>query len=254
MAGPTSLQVYCDESSTCSQFLVYGGIVTSAPHAAAFDQEFNAWRESVNMRGELKWVKVSRSKLEHYKAAVDMFFRHALKHRMHFKVVVFNTREIDYRTYHKGNHDLGFYKFYYQFLLHKFGCYATSDDHKLWVYIDQRSGCTDVKLGTLRNVLASGIKRKYGRAADVVRKVEARDSKTCNIMQIADVLMGAVGFHWNQLAGAPGASPSKKALAQYIAISALSFPSLVVQTRQTVKHFEIWRFRFSGPKKKRPSP
>ena len=112
---------YRDEYNLLEVHDLYGGIITTDKHAAHFDSVFDTWRQSTNMRGELKWVKVSRAKLDNYKSAVDLFFEEAKKHRMHFKVAVFPTQEIDYATYHKGSQDLGFYKFYYQFLLHKFG-------------------------------------------------------------------------------------------------------------------------------------
>lgn len=231
--------------------MVYGGVITQAVNVPKYDTLIEGWRKQHNLKAELKWAKVSKAKLGYYIALVDMFFEHAKANRLHFKAVVFDTHQIDYKTYHGGSVELGFYKFYYQFLLYKFGRYAATDDCRLWVYIDERSGCDEVKLGTLRNVLAAGIKNKFGRKSDVVRKIEARDSHHCNLMQLADVLMGAVGFHCNGMHAVQGASPHKIALAAHVAKLA-NLPALDVSTPYSANAFELWRFQFKG--KKRPNP
>lgn len=233
--------------------MVYGGIITAADNVAEFDALLGQWRNDKKMHGELKWTKVSKNKLQHYKSLVDLFFDHANKHHMHFKAAVFDTNEIDYATYHGGNESIGFYKFYYFFLLYKFGRYARTDEHRLWVFLDQRSDASETKLGTLRNVLAAGIKKKLGRAADVVKRVEARKSHDCELMQVADVLMGAVGFHCNGMHLKPDASPAKVALASHICSKA-RLRDLARETPFSQRHFEIWRFRFQQANKKRPKP
>ncbi|HSW44850.1 MAG TPA: DUF3800 domain-containing protein [Phycisphaerae bacterium] len=56
---------------------------------------------------------------------------------------------------------------------------------------------TSFKFETLRAILNRGIRKKYGRKVDVVRSIEAVDSKDSDVLQVADVLMGAIGYHWN---------------------------------------------------------
>jgi hypothetical protein len=181
-----------------------------------------------------------------YRELVDIFFLLSGKNSLHFKAVVFDTSQIDYRTYHRGDKELGFYKFFYQFLLHKFGPYAADDTHRLLVFLDQRT--TSYKLSTLCTVLNRGIRKKYGRTLDVVRRIEPVDSKKCDLLQVADVLMGAVGYHCNDCHLLPSARQAKIELASYIASKA-KLLSLKDNTPFGWRQFEIWRFRF---KKKRP--
>jgi hypothetical protein len=227
--------------------MVYGGVITTDANVGYFEDKINGWREEKNMKGELKWTKVSPKKLAQYESLVDLFFEYAKKNVIHFKAVVFDTHQIKDKQFHQGDANLRFHKFYYQFLLHKFGHYAKTDDHLLWVFLDQRSESDTVKLGTLRKVLASGIKNKYGRKTDVVRRVEARDSHECNLMQVADVLMGAVGFHCNDWHQAMGASAAKCSLAAKIAKLA-GLKTLATQTYYGKVDFEIWRFQFKAKK------
>ena len=245
--APTVHHVHCDESQTGARFVVYGGIIVPGKNVEWFDALIEKWRGEQNMHKELKWTKVTNQKYKEYKSLVDLFFEHADLHRLHFKSVVFDTAQVDYKTYHDDDEELGFYKFYYHFLLHKFGSYAKSDDHRLYVFIDERtSRCID-RLSTLRDVLNAGIRNKYGRKANVVKQVEPRNSKKSHVMQVADVLMGAVGWHANDMGDRPEARKAKKDLAAYIATKA-KVASLKVATPWGQTSFEIWRFRFSGKK------
>lgn len=226
--------------------MVYGGIITSAGNVAAFDEVMTKWRADHNMHSELKWTKVSNQKFAEYKSLVDLIFEHVSAQQLHFKSVVFDTHQIDY-AHHKGNKELGFYKFYYQFLLHKFGPYATADDHRLYVFLDQRD--TKYKLKVLCSVLNAGIRKKFGRTVDVVKQVEARDSKKTNLLQMADVIMGAIGHQNNDMHLAKNARKAKIDLAAYIAQKA-GLKSLKEQTSYGRRDFEIWRFQFSKKPKK----
>jgi hypothetical protein len=67
-------------------------------------------------------------------------------------------------------------------------------------------------------------------------------------MQVADVLMGAIGWHANDLGGRPEARAAKIDLSAYIAQKA-KLASLKDATRWGQENFEIWRFKFSQPKR-----
>jgi hypothetical protein len=248
MERPTIHHIHCDESQTGARFVVYGGIITSGRNVEWFDGLMEQWRAHHNMRKELKWTKVTNQKYEEYRSLVDLFFEHADLHRLYFKSVVFDMEQVDYRTYHDGDEELGFYRFYYQFLLHKFCRYAKTDEHALHVFIDERSTRRKFPLRTLHDALNAGIKKKYGRTVDVVRQVEPRKSKETNLMQVADVLMGAVGWHSNDLGDREEARVAKVNLAAYIAKRA-KLASLKHGTPWGQENFEVWRFRFSQPKK-----
>ena len=192
---PTDFHVFCDESHTEHRFMVYGGIVIPSRDTAKFDAEVNAWRARSNMTGELKWTKVTDQRLPKYRSLLDLYFANVRRDGPHFKAAVFDMSQVNYKKYHRGDKELGFYKFYYQFLLHKFGQYAKTEQHKLYIYLDERS--TKYKLSELRKILNNGIKKKHGHPIDVVFTLRPLGSKKSNVMQIADVLVGAVGWTIN---------------------------------------------------------
>ena len=247
--GPL-LHVYCDESrQTQDRYMVFGGIIVPATGVQPFDKAMDLWRDAQNMHAELKWTKVSNQKLGEYKSLMDLFFSLTGKGQLHFRSVVFDTTQIDYKTYHKGNKELGFYKFFYQFLLHSFGEYAAKKNRRLLVHLDRRH--TKQKLSTFGLILDRGICKRYECDRKVVTNVEAVDSKKCNLMQVADVLMGAIGYQNNDCHIRQGAKRAKIQLADYIAQKA-NLLSLKQNTPRRMKHFGIWLFQFSGRKKKTP--
>jgi len=202
--------------------MVFGGILIEGRSLPAFNQAIGVWRQANRMHAELKWAKVSGQKLAEYKLLVDLFFSLAGRGGPCFRSVVFDTSQIDYRMFHRGDKELGFYKFFYQFLLHSFGRFARDDKDRLLVFLDRRT--TSYKLSTLYAVLNRGIRKKYDRRADVVRKIEAVDSHGHDVLQLADVLMGAVGYHNNDCHLRPGAKLAKVHLADlYRAEGQLAF-------------------------------
>jgi hypothetical protein len=68
--------VYVDESSqTNHRYLVLGGLIV--PNDAVADSVDLLWkaRERRLPAGEMKWGKVSRAKMDAYKAVLDVFFQ-----------------------------------------------------------------------------------------------------------------------------------------------------------------------------------
>lgn len=225
--------------------MVYGGIIVDAADVPGIESAASEWRTLHGMFAELKWKKVSAQKTPEYQSFVDLAFDLIERDVIHFKSMVVERRRIDYRRYHEGDRELGFHKLYYQFLLHKFGCYAIAGQ-SLHVNLDRRQSATQ-SLHVFKNVLNNGIRKKHGLTGSVVRAVEAHDSKSSILFQIADVLMGAVGYHCNGVQDRFTSAQPKKDMAMYIARRA-KVVSLAQATRRDHRRFEIWRFRFSGGK------
>ena len=79
--------------------------------------------------------------------------------------------------------------------------------------------------------------------------VEARDSKQAVLLQLADVIMGAIGFHSSDLHLRPDARKAKVDLAAYIARKA-PLRDLKQVTRYTKWNFKIERWGKSSPRQK----
>ncbi|MCB0003572.1 MAG: DUF3800 domain-containing protein [Anaerolineae bacterium] len=234
------LHIYCDESrQTADRYMVIGGIIAQREHEVAFHEAMSLFRDDQNMHAELKWTKVSNQKLAEYKAFVDLFFR--FNQVFYFKAIIIDTQEIDHSRYNKNDAELGFYKLMYQFLLHSFGSELRHDDRCI-VFLDQRT-TSRYKLSTLCAILNNGLRKKYRFAYQPVRNIQAINSKDSDLIQIADVLMGAVGYEMNGAHTRAGAKQAKVALAKHISAKA-RLSSLQQPTQRSQRNFSLWHFHF----------
>lgn len=240
------LHIYCDESrQTADRYMVIGGIITTRQNEQPFSEAMSLYRQSNNMYSELKWTKVSDQKQKEYFALIDLFF--SLNRAFHFKAIVIDTQELDHKRYNKSDSELGFYKLMYQFLLHSFGSYLQPDD-KCIIFLDQRT-TSHYKLSTLCAILNNGLRKKYGFPNPPISNIQAQDSKKSDLVQIADILMGAIGYEMNGAHTRSGAKRSKVLLAEYIAQKA-GLVNLQQPTPRSFRHFSIWHFHFRGRLKK----
>ncbi len=143
-AAPPKLKgfrVYCDESNTDGgkAYPVYGAILVSLDDIRQVQQELADWRLREEMHGELKWVKVRPGLLlKKYKSLVDLLFRLARQRQLHFKAIILDRRAPEYHAYSKGDDEVGFYKFYYHWLLRYFAHLPVRHQCHLRVIIDER--------------------------------------------------------------------------------------------------------------------
>jgi len=81
--------------------------------------------------------------------------------------------------------------------------------------------------------------RRYRAAStDLLRAVEPRCSTDEDLIQVADILLGATAYVWNER----GASPAKAAMAMHLA-SRLGWESLRRETAPSAPKFNIWNWR-----------
>lgn len=244
-----SYHIYCDESSQNGcKFMVFGAISIESNLQPAFKVTMDQWRTSRGMNHEIKWIKVHRSRLDETESLLSQWMWLARdKSIFRFRALALDATKIDYRTFHDGDRELGFYKFFYHFLLHSFGGLVKRDSASLHIRFDQRD--SRYKLHTIKHILNNGFRKDYGCDSDVVLSVEAVDSHVADLIQIADVFMGAIAFEYNGLHLRPDARDAKVALCKRIA-------EMVGATSLTEKiskpHFSVWPFELE--KQKRPKP
>jgi hypothetical protein len=230
--------------------MVLGGIIVSGEGVKGIEEKITRCRETTKMHAELKWGKVCTARFQEYKAFTDLFFDLNRADRAHFHSIVVDTSKLNHRLYNQGDPETGFYKFYYQLLLHSFGGkYAQGRlDAKILVCLDRRN--SSYPLDKLKELLNRGMEKKHGRGSRPFVAVEARDSKASGVLQLADILMGAVGFRKNGYHQRPGANKGKVQLAEHIA-SKVGEVSMAVSPQRTRNRFTVWNFRLQPRVKKK---
>jgi hypothetical protein len=99
----------------------------------------------------------------------------------------------------------------------------------------------------LKIILNRGIRKEFQLTTDVVTKVEPLGSDKSDLLQAADVLMGAVGFHNQDFHLAARPNNYKVELARYIA-ARLGRPDLKHETNPIKEDLKIVRWCWSGPR------
>ena len=185
------------------------GIATLAADAAC--SSLAAARLPQLPHGEMKWGKVSNHKLNAYGRTAKAFFDDPGLLHAHFHCLVVDTHALDHRKHNEGSREIGFNKEIYQ-LASKFA--RLYPDRLFHLYPDYRD--TDQRPEDLRLILNRG-RAKRGDARDwPFRRCHFRNSKETPMIQLVDLLTGAVAWCVNGHGKVEGASVAKNKLAKYI--------------------------------------
>lgn len=205
--------IYIDESSqTKHRYLVLGGLIVPIDVVEKLQASLLGAKLPELPQGELKWTKVSRTKLKAYQRVVEVVLSNSfVKMGVQFHCLVVDTTKIKDAIYNQGSRDVGFNKEIYQLCM-KF--LRLHSGKLLHVYLDRRE--TPNPLEELRAILNFGARKKGISNEWPFRRLHFRDSKDCIIMQTADVILGSLAFQLNNHHLATGASISKIELSQNI--------------------------------------
>ncbi len=188
------------------------------------------------MYAEFKWSKVSNQKLDAYKELVALYFKFVHQGYFHFIVTSFDNHQWKHQLYNDGDADIGLSKNYYQMILHQFvGRFG--DLASLFVCLDRRLSSTPLE--DLHRMLNRGATKEYGLSFGPVRVLTARDSKTDDMLQINDVILGAVSAFKNKRHLDPATRAAKAELAQFV-FSNSGLASYDVDSPKAHLGFRIW--------------
>ena len=181
--------VYCDESCHLENdgkaVMVLGGVWCERDKVRDISRrlrEIKA-RHGFARSFELKWTKVSPSKRAYYRDVVDFFFDNA---ELHFRgLIVPDKSKLDH-VRHGQTHDEWYYKMYFTMLK---AILSPLDRFKVFLDIkDTRGGLKLRKLGeVLRNSM-------YDFSAQIVEDIQQVRSHDVEILQVADLLIGALSY------------------------------------------------------------
>jgi hypothetical protein len=226
-------EVYCDESRTENfydqalgddSYVLIGGLWIEASEREDYKAKIKGLRETHNVYGEFKWNRVSPSRQQFYLALVRLFFEEAMR----FRCMVLPVSQLDAIQFHQAGNELMFYKFYYQLLHH-----WILDFNRYCIFVDFKSNRVRSRLRTLRSVLQNA------NITSEILAVQALPSNQVDLLQLVDVLIGAVGYRFHQQRG----STSKLAVLNEIE-DHLGHP--IQPTPRREGKFNVFRFRTGG--------
>jgi hypothetical protein len=225
-------EVYCDESRqqlftdsalTDGRYVLIGGLWIRADDRQHLKSRVGELRDRHDVHSELKWRKVSPSGHALYCDLVRLFFEEA----MQFRCIVLPAEQLDCAAFHEADQELMFYKFYYQLLYH-----WMVEPHTYRIFIDLKTNRVHGRVATLAKVLQNA------RPGSTV-SVQALPSDELDLLQLADVLTGAVGYRFHGLETSTG----KLAVVHEIE---RQLGHRIMPTSKAVRKFNVFRFHPSS--------
>src|SRR3989339_108507 len=186
---PQTINIYCDESCHLEhdnqKVMVLGAVWCPFDKK---DEIFERIREIKVKHGlkrdlEIKWTKVSKSKVQFYIELVDYFFD---DDDLHFRGLVVPDKSILKHKELEQDHDTWYYKMYFSMLK------VLIDPHaKNRIFLDIKDTRSADKTKKLHDVLCN---EKYDFDRQIIEKIQTVRSHEVELLQLTDLLIGAVSY------------------------------------------------------------
>lgn len=224
--------LYCDESrqdllvnkdsiNANNQFVCIGGIMIKSELREEIKKGIKDLKEKHKVYGELKWGNVSNNKLDFYIELVDLFFNKEID----FRSVIIDATEVDNDLYNESDHELGYYKLYYQLIYH-----WIEPKYNYYIFTDYKTNKDKNRLKALKDILNISCRCS---CVDIVQSINSKESL---LLQMQNVLMGAVGYKFNY--GANGKSSAKNLIVNRIEEN---LGHEIIPTSKKLKKFNIFK-------------
>ena len=194
------INIYCDESchleNDKEKVMALGAVYCPASKKSEIFQMLSELKKKHNLIPknkknpndnrayyELKWNKISLAKINYFKDVVDYFFA---DDDLNFRVLVVPDKsKLDYEKFNH-THDTFYYKMYFSMLK-----VILNPDKAHHIYIDIKDTRSREKVHKLEQVLRND---KYDYAKEIIKKVQQVRSHEVELIQLADLLTGAVSY------------------------------------------------------------
>ena len=180
--------IYCDESchlqNDGNDIMIIGGVFCPKSKTKKINKEIKKIEEKYSItKAEIKWHKVSNNKLEFYQELINYFFDNDdLKFRC---VIAPEKQKLNLKKFYL-TYDDWYYRIYYLLLKE-----IVSVDDEYYIYMDIKDTNGGTKVNKLKKVLNNLLYAFYN---DVVKNIQLVRSEEIKIIQLADILIGAVSY------------------------------------------------------------
>jgi len=222
----SSINIYCDESGHLendgSSVMVLGSVRCDVRSVRRVSFAIRALKASHGLSRdfEVKWTKISPAKAEFYTDLVKLFLDDdALRFR---GVLVPDKALLDHGAFDQ-THDDWYYKMYYV-MLHP----VLDTGHAYRIYLDIKDTRGGTKTRCLHDVLCSKLRDDDRQCVRRVQQVRSHESE---ILQLADLLIGAIAYENRELSGNDGKRRVVLALRDAFGAEALTVSSSRAETK-----------------------
>lgn len=185
------INIYCDESchlqNDGQKVMVWGGIICPKNKTRDIFKKIREFKTKHNFKKgyEIKWTKVSQSKLNFYYDLIDYFFENS---NLTFRGLIVPNKDVLSFSSVDDFNDF-YYKMYYTMLKTIF-----KQDDEYNVYLDIKDKNGKEKINTLHYWLERKLSNQYSLKRNLIKNIQEVDSKQVELIQLADLLIGAISY------------------------------------------------------------
>jgi hypothetical protein len=190
--------------------------------------EIRSLKDRYDTHGEIKWKSVSRSRLGFYLKIVEFFFN---RPDLRFRCLVIDKEKLHHERFNLGDHDVFFYKVYY-LLLKK----IIDPTNQYFVYFDYKDTNNQRRINALYKVVQNTFKDQEGK---ILKRCQSLHSKDSLLIQLADLLIGAVGYHYNDFNTSDTKNSICDRMSGYVARPNLKFSSPYAEQKFDIFRMEL---------------
>ena len=175
-----TFNIYCDESTHLQHdgmpFMIIAYVSTGYNQLKLHNEHIKMLKAKHKFKGEIKWSGVSKSQYSFYADLLEYFFATDIK----FRAVIVDKTQIN-ETRENFKYSDFYFQMYYQLLYHKI-----NPDYMHNIYLDIKDTCSQSKLQKLSDIL---------NLSKAIRNLQFIKSHESYLMQVADLIMGAINYH-----------------------------------------------------------
>ena len=222
--------VYCDESCHLpdgNDIMVLGGVWCPKSKTREINDRIREIKARHGISCEMKWTKLSASKKDVFMDLINYFFD---DDDLHFRVlVVDNKDDMDCKAYNRTP-DETYYVFYFEMLKN-----IIAPGNRYRVYLDIKDTRSKSKVKKLKEILNNN---SYAFSQRTIETLQVVRSHEIEMMQITDILIGAVSYTCRGLAN----TDAKNELIELIkrrSTYELTHSTLPLETKFNIFHLRL---------------
>lgn len=230
---------FSDESHSDAnnRFMVIGGILLRSADAHKFSESVTRSYAPFKFPEAIQWKHISKAKIKAYESVIDTVSDHIGARKVDFGCIIFDKAKVDHSRHNENDPEKGFFKFLYQHHFKWYRHYKKSGVFRCF------HGNMDTKydLTEMLRCLNNSVRSSPVQLRRPFLQFDFADVRKTRCSQIADLMIGAVGFAAN---GGPNkkVGTAKAHIYDYMR-EAFSCPDFCLDTNYPDTGFHIWNFR-----------
>lgn len=190
-----SLSFFGDSSSHGKAYMVAGGFAVAGVRMSEIEDQIARLRDDAGIKSEFHWSDYrGGAKRRAYENLVKYGFALVNQRQAALHVIVVKFDGYDHRKNSGDGRETSVNRIYYQLLLHRLANYY---GHSRAIHVRLDAGNDSKDVCQMRQQLCADAYRRYRTRPNCIRSIEPVQSHNSGIVQMADVIVGAIAAKRN---------------------------------------------------------